>query len=131
MNIREKSMLIVTLLLIVILIGKSVFFDEVKNLSDEEQQFKEFVEYSISEKYNGKLQQYNIVTYKIFDIFTADDKTKTQIAYLDSETRQKIEAVLDVRYTARVRAYFLGFLPYRQFSVTANPVDNENRGTYE
>ena len=66
MNPREKSMLIVTLALIVILVGKSLFFDEVKNLTDEEQEFKTFVEYSVSEKYNGKLQQFHIITYRVF-----------------------------------------------------------------
>lgn len=124
MNAREKSMLIVTLLLLLALIGKSLFFDEVKSLNDQEQQFKAFADYSVAEKYNGKLQQYHIITYRVFDIFTADDKVNTMIRYKD-ETGKEIEKILDRRYTARVRAYLLGVFPYKQFSITAKPVNNK------
>ncbi len=122
MNPREKSMLIVTLALIVILVGKSLFFDEVKNLTDEEQEFKTFVEYSVSEKYNGKLQQFHIITYRVFDIFVADNQKKTNIIYEDPDTGQEINKILDVRYTAQVRSYLLGILPFKQFSVTAKEI---------
>ena len=115
-------MLIVTLALIVILVGKSLFFDEVKNLTDEEQEFKTFVEYSVSEKYNGKLQQFHIITYRVFDIFVADNQKKTNIIYEDPDTGQEINKILDVRYTAQVRSYLLGILPFKQFSVTAKEI---------
>lgn len=120
---REKSMLIVTLLLVAILIGKSVFFDEVKGLNEQEQQFKAFVEYSVAEKYNGKLQQYHIVTYRVFDLFTADDQVETLIKYEDPQTGEMVEKVLDRRYTARVRGYVLGIFPYKQFAVTAKEIE--------
>lgn len=125
MNAREKSMIIVTFLLLVALVGKSLFFDEVKDLSNQEQQFKAFVDYSVAEKYNGKLQEYNIITYRVFDIFTADDQVRTMIRYKDA-TGKEIEKILDRRYTARVRAYLLGIFPYKQLAITAKPVDNEN-----
>ncbi len=122
MNPREKSMLIVTLVLILILAGKSLFFDEVKDLSKEEQEFKTFVEYSVSEKYNGKLQQYHIITYRVFDIFVADDLKKTNIIYKDPKTGQEVDKILNVRYTARVRGYLLGIFPFKQFAVTAKEI---------
>jgi len=123
MNAREKSLIIVTALLIIILVAKSLFFDEVRNLTEDEQQFKNFVDYSVSEKYNGKLEQYHIITYRVFDIFIANDQQKTSISYKDPQTGQEINETLDVRYTARVRGYILGFLPFKQLSVTAKVVE--------
>lgn len=119
MNPREKSMLIVTIMLVIILIVKSFVFDEVKNLTAEEQKFKDFVEYSVEEEYNGKLEQYNIITHRVFDIFVADESQKPIIRYKDPETGEDFEEILSVRYTGRVRAYLLGFLPFKQFSITA------------
>ncbi|NLK73020.1 MAG: hypothetical protein GX285_08390 [Clostridiales bacterium] len=119
MNPREKSMLIVTVMLVIILILKSFIFDEVKNLSGEEKMFKDFVEYSVAQEYDGILQQYNIITYRVFDIFVADETQNTIIRYKDPETGEDKEEILSVRYTGRVRAYLLGFLPFKQFSVTA------------
>ncbi len=123
MNSREKSLIIVTVLLIIILAGKSLFFDEVRNLTEEEQQFKNFVEYSVSEEYDGMLQQYHLINYRVFNIFVANDQQKTIITYKDPQTGQEINNTLNVRYTARVRGYILGILPYKQFSVTAKVVE--------
>lgn len=119
MNPREKSMLIVTVMLVIILIVKSFIFDEVKNLSGEEKMFKDFVEYSVAQEYDGILQQYNIITYRVFDIFVADEAQNPIIRYKDPKTGEDKEEILSVRYTGRVRAYILGLLPFKQFSVTA------------
>lgn len=116
---REKAMIIVLAVLVLILIVKSVFLDEVKNLSGEEEQFKQFVEYSIEEEHSGALADMGLMVYRIYDIYKADEDQKGVLRYVDPATGEKVEVVQDGRYTARVRGYLLWILPVQHFSVTA------------
>ncbi|MCG8484996.1 MAG: hypothetical protein MJA31_16915 [Clostridia bacterium] len=122
MNAREKSMLIVIIVLFVVLTVKSVFLDEVKNLEGESQQFKDFVEYSVDEKYEGVLTDFHIMTYRVYKMFIADESTPIEIEYVDPNTNDTVRRILSVRYTAGVRGYLFGIIPVKQFSVTAKPV---------
>ncbi len=122
MNAREKSMLIVIIVLFVVLTVKSVFLDEVKNLEGEPQQFKDFVEYSVDEKYEGVLTDFHIMTYRVYKMFIADESTPIEIEYVDPNTNETVRRILSVRYTAGVRGYLFGIIPVKQFSVTAKPV---------
>lgn len=127
MNAREKSMLIVIVALLVMLTVKSVFLDEIKNLEGEPQQFKDFVEYSVEQEYDGMLTDWNIMTYRVYKMFIADETTPVLIEYVDPNTKEKVEKKLDVRYTAGVRGYLFGILPVRQFSVTAKPIEENKK----
>ncbi|WP_027399736.1 hypothetical protein [Anaerovorax odorimutans] len=119
---REKSMILVIVILILILIVKSCFLDEVRNLTPKEEQFKDFVEYSISEKYNGSMEKIGIINYRIYDIYVAAENEKTKLNYTDPNTKEKVNVVLNDRYNARVRGYFLWVIPIKHFSVTAPKV---------
>lgn len=125
MSAREKSMLIVIIVLFVALTVKSVFLDEVKNLEGEPGQFKDFVEYSVDEEYDGVLKDLHIMTYRVYKIFIADESTPTEVEYVDPTTNEKVERVLSVRYTAGVRGYLFGIMPVKQFSVTAKPIEQD------
>lgn len=125
MNAREKSTLIVTIILAVALIIKSVAFDEERGLKGQALEFKNFVDYSVEEEYDGFLYDSNILMHRVFNIFIADPELKTVIKYVDPDTGEKVETILDVRYTAQVRKYLFGIFPIKQFSVTAKAAEIE------
>lgn len=110
-------MFIVVAALVVILIVKSFFFDEVRDLSKEESLVYDFTKYSVAQKYDGLLQQYHIITYRIFDIYMADPNEKSVLYYEEPSTGEPVEYEIQGRYNARVRAYILGAIPLNSFSV--------------
>lgn len=116
---KEKGMIILFLILLVVLALKSNLFDEVKNLSPEEQQFKDFVEYSVARDNSGILEDAKLLGYRVYDIDMADEDQKAVLRYEDPKTEEMVEVVQNGRYNANVRVYFLWILPIRQFSVTA------------
>lgn len=118
MSNREKSMIIIVVVLVIVLILKSSVFDEVKNLTPEEQQFKDFVEYSLEKEYSGFLADKGLMVYRVYDIYLADPNEKGVLRY-EMENGKTVEVVQDGRYNARVRGYFLWVLPIKHFSVTS------------
>lgn len=116
---KEIGMVILFLVLLVILTLKSNLFDEVKNLPPEEQQFKDFVDYSVARDYSGILQGAPLMAYRVIDIKMADEDQKAVLRYEDPKTGDPVEVKQDGRYQADVRAYLLWILPIREFSVTA------------
>ncbi len=119
MNKREKRMLFITLILLVILISKYLFFDEVKNLNGDELKFKQFVESALQnkEEYNGFLIRSNLASYKIVKIEKIKEEGKSPIAYWAEEEKKYVEEEIQGQYRAKVRGYFLHVLPYKQFRV--------------
>jgi hypothetical protein len=120
---REKAMAILLVVAIIVLIVKSTFLDEVKNLTAEEQIFKNFVDYSVEEEYSGFLLDKGIVTYRVFDLYMANPDEKAILRYEDKETGKMIEITQEGRYNARVRGYLFWVLPIKSFSVTAQIVE--------
>ena len=116
---REKSMIIVMILLLIVLSVKSCLIDEVSHLNAKEQQFKDFVDYSVEQQYHGTLENIGLMKYRVYDIYMADEKEKAVLRYEDPKTGEMIEAVQNGRYNARVRGYFLWIIPIKHFSVTA------------
>lgn len=116
-NPREKSMIIVVAALVVILIVKSFFFDEVRGLSGDKSLVYDFTKYSVAQKFDGPLQKYRIITYRVFDIYVADPKTTSILRFYDQEAGKDVEYEIEGRYNARVRAYLLGVIPFDTFSV--------------
>lgn len=117
-NSKEKAMVIVVVLLVVILVIKSCFLDEVKNLSPQEAQFKDYVEYAIEQDLQ-KDNQFNFITYRVYDIFLADKDQQVELNYVNPETEKEVSVIQDGRYSARVRGYFLWVIPVKHFSMTA------------
>ena len=120
---REKAMVIVLVLAIVVLIVKSTVLDEVKDLNPEEQIFKEFVEYSVEEEYSGFLVNKGIIKYRIYDLYMADADQEAVLRYKDPDTNQMVDVVQEGRYNARVRGYLFWILPVKHFSVTAQIIE--------
>ncbi len=118
MSPREKAMIIMVVFLLIVLVFKSAVFDEVKNLTAEEQQFKDFVEYSVAEQYHGFLENSGLMVYRVYDLYMADKDQKGVLRYEDYKTGEMVEVIQDGRYNARVRGYFLRIIPVKHFSVT-------------
>lgn len=127
-NNREKSMIIVLAVLVLLLIVKSCFLDEVKNLTPEEQQFKEYVTYSVSEKYNGSMEKAGIMIYRVYDIYVANPNEQVQLDYRDVDTQEEVTVTQNDRYNARVRGYFLWIIPVKTFSVTPSVEEKTEEG---
>jgi uncharacterized membrane protein YvbJ len=121
-NNREKAMIIVIVVLILILLLKTFLFDGVRNLSSDEEVFKTFVEYSIDDKFQGTLVDYGIVSYKIVDIYMAEDNVTSLLRYMDKSTGEMVETTLDGRYNARVKKMILYIFPLEEFSITSQIV---------
>lgn len=118
-NAREKSLLLMVVILVVVMIVKAFFFDEVRGLSGDEAYVYEFTTYSVEQEYTGFLSQNHIIVYRVFDIYMADPDVTSVLRYEDPRTGEAVERQIEGRYNARVRAYLLGVIPFRSFSVTA------------
>ena len=116
---KEIVMIMVTIALMIILGVKSTFFDEVKNLPPAEQQFKDFVDYSVARDYNGMMEKAHLMVYRVYKIEMADKEQNGVLRYKDPKTGKKVEVVQDGRYLAKVRGYVLWIFPIDQFEVTA------------
>lgn len=121
-NNIEKSMIIVIAALVLILLIKTFAFDGVKNLSDDEKIFKTFVGYSIDEQFKGPLVDYGVVSYKIVDIYMAEENVTSLLRYKDIETGEMVETTLDGRYNAKVKKMILFIFPLKEFSITSQIV---------
>lgn len=116
---REKAMLIVIIALLVILVAKSLLFDEVKNLTPDEAVFKDFVEYTLEEDHAVQAP----FCYRVVKIFMANPDEKALLRYEDPATGEMTEVVLEGRYTAQVRKYLLWVIPYKSISITSQIVE--------
>ena len=116
---KEIMMIILFFLLLITLTLKSTLLDEVKNLTPEEQQFKDFVDYSVARNYDGILEDTHLLVYRVYDIEMDNKNEKAVLRYEDSETGEMVDVIQNGRYMASVRRYFLWILPIKQFSVAA------------
>jgi hypothetical protein len=116
---KEIIMIIVTIMLMITLGVKSTFFDEVKNLSPAEQQFKDFVDYSVTRDHDGAMEKAPLMVYRVYQIEMADKGQKAVLQYKDPETGKKVEIVQDDTYNAKVRGYVLGIFPISHIEVTS------------
>lgn len=118
-NRREKTMVVMVVLLLICLIIKSLVLDGVKNLSPDEQKFKDFVEYSVSEQYDGFLENSGILIYRVYGIDVADKDQKSILRYKEPSTGEMVELTQGVQYSAKVRGYLFWVLPVKHIIVTA------------
>ncbi|MDO4552300.1 MAG: hypothetical protein Q4C22_02075 [Bacillota bacterium] len=112
---RERAMVIAIVVLLILLVVKSCFLDEEKNLTADEEIFKDFVEYTVAEDRGNS----PVVTHRITNIFVANPDENALLRYVDPETGEEVEVILEGRYTAQVRRYFLGVIPFGNFSITS------------
>lgn len=93
MNKREISLLIIIMVGVLLLLGKSLVFDEVKNLEGFDLTFKEDINKAINQKYSNTIIKYRLIK-------------------ITSEKKDDI-----IIYTGKVRKYFLGVIPFSDIKI--------------
>lgn len=96
MNNKEKVLLLIIMIALGALVGKSLIFDEVNGLTGQDQIFKEDINKAIEENFNEGFIQYRLVKIK-------KTKTETQLEYVGT-----------------VRKYILGVFPFSQMRIQIN-----------
>ncbi|KXG74806.1 hypothetical protein [Thermotalea metallivorans] len=117
MEKKEKIYLYITLFLAMVLIVKSLFLDEVKDLKEDELKVKQFVERAVDEHYGGFFKEKNMVGYRVVSIKKVSNEGKSRIEYYDPEGKQYVQGEIQGKYQAKVRGYFLHVIPYKEFKV--------------
>jgi hypothetical protein len=105
MQNREKILLVVTIILALVLIFKSIVLDTYRPENEAESQFYEKISTIIEERYSGWVFDYKIVTTKIIDISEMTEKEKTV---------KKGDETITVNgvYKAKVRKYVFYIIPF-------------------
>ncbi|WP_129599413.1 hypothetical protein [Anaerophilus nitritogenes] len=114
MTRREKFMIYMIPLLLIILISKSLFFDEIKVTGDA-LKFKNFVEkeVQINEEYNSIFQKIGISQYRVVSIKKIKDTGKSIV-----DEKRNIE--ISGEYQGKVRGYLFNLFPYKEFRIKSN-----------
>ncbi|MCT4618553.1 MAG: hypothetical protein N4A62_04100 [Marinisporobacter sp.] len=116
MTKREKSMLMVILVLLVVLICKSLFLDRVQVTGDA-LLFKQFVEKTIEtdEKHTNFLEKMGIANKKVVSIKKTHTKGTSSILVYDKEQGKEVK--ISGAYQAKIRGYIFRVIPYKEFKV--------------
>ncbi len=120
MSKKEKIYLYITLFLVATLITKSLFLDEVKNISVDEWKVKQFVETAVDEKHGGFLKNTGIVKYRVVSIKKMEVEGTSTIQYYNQGKQELVKDQVSGKYQAKVRGYFLHIIPYKEFKVATD-----------
>ena len=108
MNKREKTLIIIAIVLGIALGIKSFVTDDYKPKNESEELFKEKIENIVKEKYNSTIFQKNIVVIRVVKISEMSEKEKTV-------SGKKDEIIIaSGKYKAKIRKYILGYLPFAE-----------------
>lgn len=112
MNKREKSYVVIIVILFITLIVKSIFLDGVKTKTKEEEMVKEYVERLIDEKYDNFFTRNGLINFKVVDIKKIDDEGISIIEVKDGNNNGYRQVEISGKYKAKVRKYLFYILPY-------------------
>ncbi|MBN2795003.1 MAG: hypothetical protein JXR88_06330 [Clostridia bacterium] len=108
MDKREKTLLLILGLVLVLLIVKSFFIDPYTPKNEAEDEFYQEVKDIIETNYTGFLYDSGLVYPRIVKISEMSERERT-VKDKDGNTY-----VADGIYKAKIRKYILGFLPYSE-----------------
>lgn len=112
MNKREKTYVIIIIFLLLALTVKTLFLDEVKNLTKEEEMFKEYVYKLIDEKYDNFFKRNNLITFRVVSIKKLAEEGTSIIEVKDGDNNIYKQVEIPGKYKARVRKYLFYIIPY-------------------
>lgn len=108
MNKREKTLIIIAIVIGIALGIKSFVTDDYKPKNESEELFKVKIENIVKEKYNSTIFQKNIVVIRIVKISEMSEKEKTV-------SLKKDEVIIaSGKYKAKIRKYIFGYLPFAE-----------------
>jgi hypothetical protein len=117
MNEREKTYLTIIIILLMALIIKSFYLDEVRPVTEEEKMFKDYVYRLVEEKHDGLLSKSNIISYRVVSIKKIENDGVSIIEVKDGENNSYKLVEIPGKYKAKVRKYLLHFIPYGEDTV--------------
>ncbi len=117
MSKKEKMYIYGVIILLIALIIKSVYLDEVKNLTIEEAMFKEHVSKIIEEEYKSFFTENNIIGFRIVKVKKIEDEGVSIIEVKDENTNTYKQTEISGVYKGKVRKYLFYLIPYGEFSV--------------
>lgn len=108
---NERILGVVTLLLVVLLIVKSLWFDtQLGKLEVDQQAFLEKIETTLNVEYRDQwAYRYGILAVRVVKVNKASDK--------EIEEASKFEIIPEYPYSAKVRKYLIGVLPIGEFKL--------------
>lgn len=92
---REKVYIIVIIILLAVLSVKSLYFDEISNLSEREQIAVQNIYQTLDEKYNGFLYDSGLLSYRVVKLKLVEEEGKEF-------------------YRCKARKYILHVLPFQE-----------------
>ncbi len=118
MKKKEKIMLYITLLLMVMLIFKSLYLDGVKNLTGDALKFQQFAEKAADERMQKSfLKKKKIANYKIVSLKKISNKGQSKVMYYDKARKEYVQEEISGKYMAKIRVYLFHIVPYKEFRV--------------
>lgn len=108
MHKREKVLLSVAIVLLLLLVSKSMIIDTYHPKNETETSFYNKVEDIMVDEYSSWLYDYNLVTTKIVKISKMSERERT---VKDSDGNEFIATGV---YKAKIRKYIFGFLPFSE-----------------
>ncbi|ABR50571.1 hypothetical protein Amet_4499 [Alkaliphilus metalliredigens QYMF] len=117
MDRRSKSMLIIACILMVLLIGKSLWYDPAGVLEGERGKFQSYASSTAPLENSGLLEKLGLLHYRVLFVLQESDEGTTEISYFDKEMDQQVEVVLEGQYRAKVRAYLFYVIPVKEMQI--------------
>lgn len=124
MDKHSKTMFLVTLLLFVVLLTKSMLIDPVKSRSGEETHYKNFALEIAPDIHKNILLRTGLLTYRIISVQREKEDGTTRVRY-STQTGDMVEETLKGQYSAKARVYALYIFPFKDFIITGGLKDNE------
>lgn len=114
MDKRAKIMIIVAIFLFAILLVKSLWIDPVGALEGELLDFKMLAEEHAPIKHNNLLYRTGLITYRVTRVeWISEEEPSNSCVTCDS----CVDSNGENRWKARVRAYFVYIIPFRDITV--------------
>lgn len=105
-NRTEKVMVVVTLILLVVLVAKSLIFDPTMGNTPGEKQFVQELNAQLATEKPGFFHRYYLVTDRIIKV--------SELTAKEIEALKKEGITSGTPYKAKMRTYFLGIIPFSE-----------------
>ncbi|MGV8145239.1 MAG: hypothetical protein ACLKAK_00545 [Alkaliphilus sp.] len=128
MDKRTKTLVLIAIFLFVTLLVKSVWIDPVMDLEGDLLEFKILAEEHAPIKHNNLLYRTGLITYRVTKLERITDgelqeACETCKSCSDAEGEKNVIEEHDKnRWKARVRAYFIYIIPFRDITVKESDI---------
>ncbi len=110
-------MLIVTIVLIALLIGKSLYLDPVGQLDVSSSQYATYALDIAPIQNKSLLEKWGLLSYRLVHLVQEEEGGTTDIMYRDETSKEWSKSKIRGQYSAKVRAYLMGILPVKDIYI--------------